>query len=343
MRKTWLFMIVALFAVVLAACGGNEDQETEEGTDENGSAEETESDSSGDTRSVTIEDATGEKTIEGTPEKVVVLEWTYAEYLQALDMQPAGVADKEGFGNWVDTGIELGEEVEDVGTRQEPNLEAISRLDPDLIVGVQFRHEGIQDQLEEIAPTVMFAPYSEESAQDQMAAMKSEFNTMGQILGKEDMVSERLDEMENHFASEQERLEEAGVQDINYVMTQAFTSQNTPTLRLFTDNSMVAKIMGNLGLENAHSSEELQIYGYTQTTVETLQNYQDAHFYYIVQEEDNIFSNQLAGNPVWEELNFVQEGRTYQMPGDTWTFGGPISAEKLATQVVDATIEGNQE
>ncbi|WP_347860765.1 iron-siderophore ABC transporter substrate-binding protein [Salimicrobium sp. PL1-032A] len=233
--------------------------------------------------------------------------------------------------------------MEDVGTRQEPNLEAISRLDPDLIVGVQFRHEGIQDQLEEIAPTVMFSPYSEESAENQMASMKSEFETMGEILGKEDMASERLDEMENHFSEEKARLADAGVEDINYVMTQAFTSQNTPTLRLFTDNSMVAKVMGELGLENAHSSDKLEVYGYTQTTVETLQNYQDAHFYYIVQEDDNIFSSQLDGNPVWEELNFVQEGRTYQMPGNTWTFGGPISAEKLATQVTDATIEGNQE
>ncbi|SIS38453.1 ABC transporter substrate-binding protein [Salimicrobium flavidum] len=340
MKKIWLLAILTLFALVLTACGGNEEQ-SEEGTEDNENTEE--SGSSEDTRTVTIEDATGEKTIEGTPENVVVLEWTYAEYLQALDMEPVGVADKEGFGNWVDTGIELGENVEDVGTRQEPNLEAISRLDPDLIVGVQFRHEGIQEQLEEIAPTVMFAPYSEESAQNQMAAMKSEFETMGQILGQEEAVSKRLDEMNSHFEEEAGRLDEAGVGDINYIMTQAFTAQNTPTLRLFTDNSMVANVMGELGLQNAHSSEELEIYGYTETTVETLQNYQDSHFYYIVQEDDNIFSNQLAGNPVWEELDFVQEGRTYQMPGDTWTFGGPISAEKLATQAVDATIEGNEE
>ncbi|SIS47291.1 ABC transporter substrate-binding protein [Salimicrobium salexigens] len=340
MKKIWMIAVLSFLAVVLAACGGNEEKSgdsNKENEEQSGKEE-----SKDDSRSVTIEDATGEKTIEGTPEKVVVLEWSYAEHMQALDTEPAGVADKEGFGKWVDTGKELGENVEDVGTRQEPNLEAISRLDPDLIVGVKFRHEGIQKQLEEIAPTVMFSPYSKENAENQMASMKSDLKTMGKILGKEEAASKRLDEMNSHFEKQAKRLEEAGVGDINYVMTQAFTAQNTPTLRLFTDNSMVAQVMGELGLENSHSSDELEIYGYTETTVETLQNYQDSHFYYIVQEDDNIFSDQLAGNPVWEELEFVKQDRMYKMPGDTWTFGGPISAEKLATQVADATIEGNK-
>jgi ABC-type Fe3+-hydroxamate transport system substrate-binding protein len=126
---------------------------------------------------------------------------------------------------------------------------------------------------------------------------------------------------------------------MDYVITQAFTSQNTPTLRLFTDNSIVAKVMNKMGMDNAYESDKLETYGYTSTTVETLQNYQDANFFYIVQEEDNIFSNQLKGNPAWENLKFVEENRMYKMPGDTWTFGGPLSAEVLAKQVVDAAVK----
>ncbi|RWZ60851.1 iron-siderophore ABC transporter substrate-binding protein [Halobacillus fulvus] len=338
MKKLWLFALILLLTI-LAACGNGSDQ-TDESTEEGGE-EQTSEESGEDTRSVTIEDATGEVTIEGTPERVVVLEWSYAENLQALGMEPVGVADLESYGDWVDVGMPFSDSVENVGTRQEPNLEAISRLDPDLIIGVQFRHEGIADQLEQIAPTVMFAPYSEEAAQDQYQNMIKEFNTMAEIVDKQEEAEQVLADMEASFEEQQARLEEAGYSDINYVATQAFTSQNTPTLRLFTDNSMVAKIMNNLGMTNAYESDQLEIYGYTETTVEALQNYQDAHFFYIVQQEDNIFENQLAGNPAWENLGFVQEDRTYQMPGSTWTFGGPLSAEVLAEQVVNSMLEEN--
>ncbi|GEN52578.1 ABC transporter substrate-binding protein [Halobacillus faecis] len=334
MKKFWLFALM-LGLVVLAACGGG----SEEGSESEGTENQEEETTEEETRSVTIEDANGEQTIEGTPKKVVVLEWTYAENLQALGMEPVGVAGLEHYGDWVNVGIPFSEEVEDVGTRQEPNLEAISRLNPDLIIGVDFRHNAIKEDLESIAPTVMFAPYSEEAAQDQFQNMKDEFNTMAKIVDKEDKAEQVLSDMENTFQEQQARLEEAGKEGMNYVITQAFTMQDTPTLRLFTDNSMVAQIMNSMGMKNDYESEKLEVYGYTETTVEALQNYQDSNFFYIVQEEDNIFENQLAGNPVWENLAFVKEDRTYQMPGDAWTFGGPLSAEVLAEQVVNAALE----
>ncbi|MGR9050488.1 ABC transporter substrate-binding protein [Halobacillus faecis] len=334
MKKFWLYALM-LGLVVLAACGGGSEEGSESEETENQEEETTEEE----TRSVTIEDANGEQTIEGTPKKVVVLEWTYAENLQALGMEPVGVAGLDQYGDWVNVGIPFSEDVEDVGTRQEPNLEAISRLNPDLIIGVDFRHNAIKEDLESIAPTVMFAPYSEEAAQDQFKNMKEEFNTMAKIVDKEDKAKQVLSDMEKTFKEQQARLEEAGKDGMNYVITQAFTMQDTPTLRLFTDNSMVAQIMNSMGMKNDYESEKLEVYGYTETTVEALQNYQDSNFFYIVQEEDNIFKNQLAGNPVWENLAFVKEDRTYQMPGDAWTFGGPLSAEVLAEQVVNAALE----
>ncbi|MBN9654238.1 iron-siderophore ABC transporter substrate-binding protein [Halobacillus sp. GSS1] len=334
MKKFWLFALM-LGLVVLAACGGG----SEEGSESEGTENQEEETTEEETRSVTIEDANGEQTIEGTPKKVVVLEWTYAENLQALGMEPVGVAGLDQYGDWVNVGIPFSEDVEDVGTRQEPNLEAISRLNPDLIIGVDFRHNAIKEDLESIAPTVMFAPYSEEAAQDQFKNMKKEFNTMAKIVDKKDKAKQVLSDMEKTFKEQQARLEEAGKDGMNYVITQAFTMQDTPTLRLFTDNSMVAQIMNSMGMKNDYESEKLEVYGYTETTVEALQNYQDSNFFYIVQEEDNIFEKQLSGNPVWENLAFVKEDRTYQMPGDAWTFGGPLSAEVLAEQVVNAALE----
>src|SRR5690554_378402 len=101
-----------------------------------------------------IKDSIGDQTIDGTPQRVVVLEWTYAEDVLALGVQPVGAADIENYNKWVNIGTELSSEVVDVGTRQEPNLETIASLEPDLIIAVSFRHKPILDQLNAIAPTL---------------------------------------------------------------------------------------------------------------------------------------------------------------------------------------------
>ncbi|MQB02371.1 MAG: ABC transporter substrate-binding protein, partial [Actinobacteria bacterium] len=41
-----------------------------------------------------------------------------------------------------------------VGTIEEPDLEAIAALEPDLILSATVRHEEIYDELSQIAPTV---------------------------------------------------------------------------------------------------------------------------------------------------------------------------------------------
>ena len=45
--------------------------------------------------------------------------------------------------------------LEDIGTYDAPNLEAIARLQPDLIIGLPYEVDPIYEQLSQIAPTVV--------------------------------------------------------------------------------------------------------------------------------------------------------------------------------------------
>src|SRR5699024_1492119 len=334
MKKIAILVLLLLIGL-LAACGNNESTEREDSNKDSGGSEDS-------SQSVTIEDAMGTQTIEQTPENIVALEWSYAENLLALGIQPAGVADLDGFDQWVNIDKEFDESVEDVGTRQEPNLEAIRRQDPDLIIAVKFRHEQYLDQLKEIAPVVTFAPYGEEAIQDHYGNMLSEFKTMAKIVDKKDEAEQAISDLNTFIDEQSQRVADAGLKGSQFVATQAFTAQNTPTLRLLTDNSMVGKMMNKLGFENAYSVDEPEVYRYSEVTVEALQKFQnkeDLQFLYIVQEEDNIFESDFKGNPVWENLSFVQNGNTHQLPGDTWTFGGVMSNQVLAKQLVDAMVK----
>ncbi|ASN05963.1 ABC transporter substrate-binding protein [Virgibacillus necropolis] len=327
--KKAIILACILVLTLLAACNDPSKEDTKS-KDENTTD-----------REIKIEDAMGTQTIKGTPKNIVVLEWSYAEDLLALGIQPTGVADLDGYNKWINVDEKLAKSVKDVGTRQEPNLEAISRLNPDLIIAVKYRHEDILDNLKDIAPVVTFAPYSEEATKNQYKNMKEEFKKVATIVDKTEEAELAISDLEGFIDDQAKRVKDAGLEGSKYIATQAYSAQNTPIIRMFTGNSIVSQIMERLSFENAYESDKLEPYGYSEVTIEALQNFQEEElqFLYIVQEDDNIFENQLKGNPVWENLSFVKNGNTHQLPGDTWTFGGILSAHVLTEQLVDAMVE----
>lgn len=343
--KPYLLALFALLGLLaFAACGGDNDAPNESApadnkptgtastpasaTPENETEEPTQA-----TGPISVIHAMGTLELDAPAMKVAVLEWTYAEDLLALGMQPAGVADIEGYGSWVKAEPPLGTDVVELGTRQEPSIESIAQLEPDLIIGVQFRHEPIYNDLNAIAPTVLFNPYPAEGEGSQYDEMETTFREIAKAVGKEAEAEAVLTDLQEHFDAAASTLSEVDLATQSFVIVQAFTSQGSPAIRLFSENAMAVAIVEKLGLENAYSKEYEQ-YGFTTTSVEGLVDVQDANFFYVVQEEDDIFANQLAENPIWSQLQFVQEGRTYPLGGDTWLFGGPLSARLVVDQVV---------
>lgn len=96
----------------------------------------------------------GSTEIAGKPGRVVALEFSFVQALDALGVEPVGIADDNQPKR-----IEqlLGRQIaySSVGTRLEPNLELVSALTPDLIIADETRHSAIYAQLSAIAPTIV--------------------------------------------------------------------------------------------------------------------------------------------------------------------------------------------
>lgn len=286
------------------------------------------------TETIIISHALGETEITGTPVRVVTLEWSYTEDVLALGVQPVGVADIEGYESWVDIPVTLDEAVVDVGTRQEPNLELLAELRPDLIIAPAFRIAETYEQLSEIAPVLAFDAYPADENITQFAAVKEAFLTIASVLGREAEGEAVLADMEAHFAAAQEQIEAAGLLGEPFVLAQAF-GEDTVSIRLFTDNAMAVEIVEQIGLENAWADAEFQLYGFTTVSVETLPDLGTVNFFYVVQDDNQVFQR-AAIQPLWESLDFVQAGKAYPLGGDTWFFGGPLSAKVLVDLIVEA-------
>ncbi|MDN4066341.1 MULTISPECIES: ABC transporter substrate-binding protein [Paenibacillus] len=344
MRKMKMLKMMAsviCICLVLAACGNakNNNNPAPAGNGENAgnTAEQSQNAANSGQQADGVRSfkhALGTADVEGTPTRIVALEYTYAEDLIALGVQPVGVADVKGYQAWVNTTPGLDANVQDVGTRQEPNLEAIMALDPDLILTSDFRAKDIYDKLADIAPTIAFSPYQDENGVDQYQEMIDTFNTIADAVGKQEEAKQVLAGLDETYKAAAEKLKSAGKENAEFTLVQAFSNQNSPVFRIFTDNSMAVKILNKIGLQNANKEPAYEVYGYSEKSVEAFPALQDSNFLYIVQDDDNVFETHLKENQVWKNLNFVKENRTYALGGDSWVFGGPLSAKTLVDKAV---------
>ena len=132
--KSCLPLVVCAAVLAAAACAGNE--------------------GGGDgPPATTAEHPMRETEIEGTPDRVVLLDTGELDSAMSLGVKPVGAVEAvEGLG--LPSYLEGTGGIENVGTIEEPNLEKIATLEPDLILSSRLRHEAIYDQLSQIAPTV---------------------------------------------------------------------------------------------------------------------------------------------------------------------------------------------
>ncbi|MBB6098898.1 iron complex transport system substrate-binding protein [Deinobacterium chartae] len=284
---------------------------------------------------MTVQHALGTTCVPKTPKRVVALEWVYTEDLLALGVQPVGVADIKGYESWVRIPVKLGAGVKDVGGREQPSFEKIMELKPDLIVVPKFRATQTYGRLSAIAPTLAFDSYPTDGS-SQYQQMRQTFTTLARVLGRAQQGRDVLARLDKRLAQGKAQLARAGRQNQSFVLTQAFTTDNQPTMRLFGKNALTSQVLEGLGLRNAWT-QQTDLYGFSTVSLEVLPTLRTQNFFYITQDNDNVFGAPSV-TPLWNRLSFVQAKQAYRLAGDTWTFGGPLSAMTLIDQVLNRML-----
>ncbi|WP_078394808.1 ABC transporter substrate-binding protein [Shouchella patagoniensis] len=326
-KHNWIYVSFGL--ILLTACGSGDAQEA------SGDKEPTQN---GD--GITVTDINGTQTFEEVPKRVVSLEWSYTENLLALGVQPVGVADIENYNKWVDVDAELSGDAVDVGLRTEPNLEAIAELEPDLIITVGNRGENIDEELKAIAPTLLFNPYPEEGeGLSQYEEMEQTFKEMAKVLDATEQAESVLADLEATYANAESEIDDLGLSTKDFALTMAYSDNQAPVFRLSTPNAMAVTVLENMGLNNVYDPGNFELYGFSTVGVEELTKVEDANLIHIVQDDDNVFEQQLADNAVWTDLTFTKENRVYALGGDAWPYGGPLSAKTLVERTLEALNE----
>lgn len=171
LRPTTTLPIAFALVLGLSACGSS--------TSDGSASAQGQSEAPKKAEKITVETNQGAVQIPAAPTRVVALDNTSFQTLQAFGITPVAVpkpllpAEAKA---WADDSAIL-----DAGSHREPKLEAINQAQPDLIIGGK-RFEKAGKDLQKIAPVIDLAPDTDKPGY--VAALKKQTSTLGDIFGK---------------------------------------------------------------------------------------------------------------------------------------------------------------
>jgi len=275
---------------------------------------------------------------EAAPQRVVALEWEYVEDVLALGVTPVGAADVSGMRKW--TAVPVPRGIEDVGTRQEPSLERIAALKPDLIIAPKFRVSRNLDDLRRIAPTLVLDAYPNTSRRGaQYRSTMRSFRRIAQGLRLRARGESVLRDLDRTLLKLRQRLREERLAGRRVTFAVVFGTPSGTQARLSTSNSLVAGVLTRLGLRNGWTAPADR-FGFSTVGLEAFRRVQRGWLVLSYLPEFAPLVRAWQREPAWRRLEMVRERRVRTVSGDTWPYGGPLSTKILARRVASQLVSG---
>lgn len=315
--KSILSILSIMFILILTACGGSNDNGSEENA----------SDSKKEDTSYTVEHAMGTTTIAKTPERVVILTNEGTEALLELGVTPVGAVQSWTGDPWYDHIADEMKDTKVVGLESEVNVEAIAALQPDLIIGNKMRQEGIYEQLSAIAPTVF--------ADDLRGNWKNNFELYSKAVNKEEKGKEIIETYDSRIADLKEQLGDKLTMKVSMVRFMA------GDVRIYQKDSFSGVILDQLGFARPESQDvdDFAIKGATKEQMPLMDG--DILFYFTYETGDGAASdleNEWLEDPLFNNLEVAQRGEVYKVDDVIWNTAGGVKAANIMLDDIEKTF-----
>lgn len=302
--RTTRWAAVAVSGLVLAGCGSADEPAASAGSP--ALQEQTRA----------VEHAMGTAEVAGTPGRVVVLDTGELDATLALGVTPVGAVRTSVSDELPAFVQEAGVDpaaIENVGTIEEPDLEAIAALEPDLILTNVVRHEALHDQLEQIAPTVM--------AENVAVTWKENLELAGEALDRADQARQLLEDYTV-------RADQVGALYGDAAATEVSVARfvDGSSVRLYGEGSFIGTVLADAGFGRP-PVQQVDDFFVEVSREQVDQAAGDLLFYGAYGEEGQGALGEVTGGGLWQSLAPVQEGRAFEVDDDRWFLGlGPLGA-----------------
>jgi iron complex transport system substrate-binding protein len=309
--------LLAALSLGVAACGGD---------DEGSGQEAAQSASASETR--TVRHVMGTTEVTGRPERVVVLDTGELDSAVALGVKPVGAVEAIAGAGFPEYLAEAVDGVEKVGTIEQPSVEAIAALQPDLILSSKLRHEAIYDQLSQIAPTV----FTEEVG----VTWKENFDLHAEALGR----TEEAERLTQEYRDKVDSLRQTLGGDIRDTEVSVARSVGDE-VRIYLKENFIGTILEDVGLPRP---EPQDVADFSATaTRETIPDLDGSIMFLAKYGDDHRLLEKLTQSPLWDRLDVVRQDRVYEVPDDLWFLGiGNLAARRVVDDLERILVAGER-
>ncbi|MGQ7791106.1 ABC transporter substrate-binding protein [Faunimonas sp. B44] len=256
--------------------------------------------------------------------RIVSLDYGLATTLLALGVVPAGVAAAADWDLWV-VEPELPRGIVDVGADQEPNLELLAAMRPDLILITPYL-EASRSVLERIAPVLSFAIYADEG--EPLRRAEAATLDLARRLGREDAAEAFLAAADDAFSGCARRLASRAIPPVALV-----NFMDDRHARIYGRQSLYQDVLERIGVANAWTGAT-NYWGFQTIGIEELGRLDPELRLISFEPVPPDTAPTLARSPLWTSLPFVQAGRVSTLPGvlmfgmvpSALRFGGLLTA-----------------
>ncbi|MGG6269519.1 ABC transporter substrate-binding protein [Leptolyngbya sp. AN03gr2] len=261
-----------------------------------------------------VQHALGQSCVPNHPQRVVVLDPGSLGNAFALGIKPVGAAVLEGkFPTYLQdksAGVTI------VGTPNQPNLEAILLLKPDLILGDS--RIRIYDQLSRIAPTVLTADWDEPEDE---ALWKRDLKLHALALGKTEVAEKLLQAYQQRTQALRTRLSDRPLPRISV------TNFRRDQVRIYLNDSFSGTILQDVGLPRP--SAQAQTGFVKRISLETIPSLDGDAIFAVTSPANSSLFRQFQAHPLWFHLNAVKLERVVDVSDEIWVNGWHILGANL--------------
>jgi iron complex transport system substrate-binding protein len=265
----------------------------------------------------------GKTAVPISPERVVALDNIALDSVLALGVKPIAALIDDSTGKFpVHLRDQITERTEKLSSNQ-PNLERIAQLKPDLIIGGK-NVESVYNQLNQIAPTILL---EKGGSTDWKRGLLLTAEAVGKLKQGEtllDNYNQRVEQLRSRLKNPQE---------IKVSVVRVFPQG----LRLYQNDTFIGGILKDIGLSRPASQTQNTLW--VQISREKLAAADgDVIFVWNLGEEAQTKLAQLKQDPLWSTLNAVQAGKVYEVP-PYWIGSGPIAANNILNDLTTYLLD----
>lgn len=273
---------------------------------------------------MTIEHKLGSTEVAKKPSRIVVLDIGALETMHILGVKPVGIPKKympEYLSELKDD-----DNIADVGSVIEPDFEAISALNPEVIL-ISTRQERFYEELTEIAPTIFVGTDSK----DYIPSFKRNTMIVAQIVDREDEAVEKLRVLEKKMTDAQARFSK----DENKAL---FLIYNNGRFSAFGKGSRFGFIHDVLGMKPVMEFNDESVHG--QRISNELLAEANPDYLFIIDRNavvlDKVSNKAEIENPLLQQTKAFKNGKIFYLDPNVWFIsgGGLLSVDLMLDDVV---------